>query len=135
MQFIFIYPTKPDSGGKLWVKFMNLVPVCLLIAELTIVGFLAMKTSPIASGLMIPLLVLTILWAIYMKQKHFKATNYLPGCDCVDVDQKNNLEGPMDMSFLKGLYIQPELRDKELYPTNASLQRQEQFGMVPTPTP
>jgi len=134
-QFIFIYPTKPDSGGKLWVQFMGLVPVCLLIAELTIVGFLALKTAPVASVLMIPLLAITILWTLYMKQKHFKATNYLPGFDCVDVDRKNNTEGPMDMSFLKGLYLQPELRDKELYPTNASLKRQEHFGMISASTP
>ena len=57
-------------------------------------------------------------------------TNYLPGCDCVDVDCRNNYVGPMDMRFLKGQYIQPELRDKELYPTNASLERQLHFGMI-----
>ena len=79
---------------------------------------------------MIPLLIITILWTIYIKQKHFMVTNYLPGCDCVDVDCRNNYVGPMDMRFLKGQYIQPELRDKELYPTNASLERQLHFGMI-----
>ena len=36
----------------------------------------------------------------------------------------------MDMRFIKDQYIQPELRDKELYPTNASLERQLHFGMI-----
>ena len=110
------------------------MPVCLLIAEVTIVGFLALKTAPVASGLMIPLLIITILWTIYMKQKHFMVTNYLPGADCVEFDRRNNIDGPMDMRFLRGLYIQPELRDKKLYPTNASLERQMHFGMISAPT-
>ena len=133
-QFIFIYRTKPDSGGKLWVQFMRLVPVCILIAEVTIVGFLALKTAPIALALMIPLLIITILFTIYIHQKHFIATDYLPGCDCINVDRKNNIDGPMDMRFLIDRYLQPELRDKVLYPTNASLQRQIKHGMIEYPT-
>lgn len=132
-QFIFIYPTLPDSGGKLWVQFMQLVPVCLLIAEITIVGFLALKTAPVASALMIPLLIITILFTIYIRQKHFMVTNFLPGCDCVAKDRKNNIDGPMDMRFISNQYLQPELRDKELYPTNAALQRQLQHGMITSP--
>ena len=111
---------------------MHLIPVCLLIAEITIFGFLLLKTARIASGLMIPLLIITLLWTVYIHQKHFTATNYLPGCDCVNTDRRNNINGPMDMGFLTDQYIQPELRDKELYPTNASLERQVHFGTIPT---
>jgi hypothetical protein len=112
---------------------MRLVPVCILIAEVTIVGFLALKTAPIALALMIPLLIITILFTIYIHQKHFIAANHLPGCDCVNADRKNNIDGPMDMRFLIDQYLQPELRDKVLYPTNASLQRQIKHGMIEHP--
>jgi len=134
-QFIFIYPTKPDSGGKLWVQFMRLIPVCILIAEVTIVGFLALKKASIASGLMLFLLLITILWTIYIRQKHFMVTNFLPGCDCIHTDRKNNVDGHMDMKFLteSNQYLQPELRDKALYPTNASLQRQLKHGIIEAP--
>jgi hypothetical protein len=112
---------------------MRLVPVCILIAELTIVGFLGLKTAPIALALMIPLIIITILFTIYIHQKHFIAANHLPGCDCVDADRKNNIDGPMDMRFLTDQYLQPELLDKVLYPTNASLQRQLKHGMIGYP--
>ena len=133
-QFIFIYPSLPDSGGKLWVQFMQLVPVCLLIAEVTILGFLTLKLAPVAFAMMIPLWIVTVLFSIYMRQKHFMATNFLPGCDCVDMDRRNNIDGPMDTTrFISNQYLQPELRDKELHPSNASLQRQLQHGMIATP--
>jgi len=34
-QIVFIYPTKPDSGGKLWTRFIRILITCMLIAELT----------------------------------------------------------------------------------------------------
>lgn len=132
-QFIFVYPTLPDSGGKLWVQFMQIVPTSLLIAEITIVGFLALKVAPLASSLMFPLVVITVLFNIYIRQKHFMATNFLPGWDCVEADRKNNFDGPMDMSFIGNHYMQPELRDKEVYPSNASLELQLKHGLIQTP--
>ena len=130
-QFIFIYPTLPDSGGKLWIQFMQIVPTSLIIGELTIVGFLALKTAPLASSLMIPLLLVTILFNIYIRQMHFAVTNFLPGCVCAEVDRKNKMDGQMHMKFLSmNQYKQPELRDKELYPKNASFERQLQHGIL-----
>lgn len=129
-QFIFVYPTVPDSGGKLWIQFMQIVPVSLLIAELTIVGLLALKKVPVASSAMIPLVIVTVLFNIYIRQKHFSATDFLPGIDCVEADRKNNQDGPMDMRFISNQYKQPELRDKTLWPSNASLERQLRYGMV-----
>lgn len=136
-QFIFIYPSKPDSGGKLWVQFMRLVPICLLIAEITILGFLALKSASLALSLMFPLLIITVLWTIYIHQKHFMVTNFLPGMKCVDADRTINnsrSSSQRDMSFLWGhLYLQPDLCEKVLYPTNVSPQRQLQFGMTSRP--
>jgi hypothetical protein len=34
-QFIYIYPARPDSGGKLWTSFIGVLLVCLFIAEFT----------------------------------------------------------------------------------------------------
>ncbi len=132
-QFIFIYPTVPDSGGKLWIQFMKVVPTSLFIAEATIVGFLAAKSSPVASALMIPLVGITILFNIYIRQKHFKATDFIPGCRCVEEDLKNNMDGPMDLRFISNHYLQPELRDKALYPRNATLAMQLRHGMIESP--
>lgn len=64
-------------------------------------------------------------------------TNFLPGMKCVDADRTINnsrSSSQRDMSFLWGhLYLQPDLCEKVLYPTNVSPQRQLQFGMTSRP--
>lgn len=134
-QFVYIYPTKPDSGGALYVQFMKLVPSCILIGEVTIAGSLALKKTPIASALLIPLLVITVLFVIYLGQQHFKMAKFLSARQCMDTDRKNqNTAGgaPLDLDFIKGQYIQPEMREKKKYPENASLARQKARGMIQT---
>jgi hypothetical protein len=73
---------------------------------------------------MIPLLIITVLFVIYLGQQHFKMTKFLASSQCMDTDRKNNAGRPMDMGNMKGQYIQPELREKRKYPENASLDRQ-----------
>lgn len=34
-QFVYIYPATSDSGGKMWTKFINILLVCMLVAEVT----------------------------------------------------------------------------------------------------
>ncbi|KAG7344768.1 protein of unknown function DUF221-domain containing protein [Nitzschia inconspicua] len=129
-QFVYIYPTKPDSGGALYVQFMKIMPTCILIGEVTIAGFLALKRTPAASALLIPLLVITVLFVVYLSQQHFKLTKYLSARQCMELDRKNNIGKPMDFEFLKGRYVQPEMREKRKYPENASLNRQRARGMI-----
>lgn len=32
-QFVYIYPTIPDSGGKIWSNFIQIVCLCMILAE------------------------------------------------------------------------------------------------------
>jgi Calcium-dependent channel, 7TM region, putative phosphate len=34
-QFVYIYPTVPDSGGKIWMSFIRTLLPCLIVAEIT----------------------------------------------------------------------------------------------------
>ena len=78
-QFIYIYPTVPDSGGKIWVNFIKILVTCMLVAEITskwnanyiyihpglvfsllwsiVLGLLGLKKASIATPLFMPLLV------------------------------------------------------------------------------
>ena len=127
-QLVYIYPTFPDSGGKLWTSFFGIVPVCMIIAQITIVGLLALKKAAVASLMMFPLIVITILFTVYIHQKHFKMTEHLPARECIALDLKNNAAGEMDCGFLRGMYIQPELRDKEILPENTTVEREIRHG-------
>ena len=111
-QLLYIYPSTQDSGGILWEKMIRIMMSCIIIAETTLIGILSIKQGLIATTLMIPLLVITVLFSLYLGQRHYLVTGHLPSTQCkrADISKK----GKLDFSFLKGAYDQPSLRVKEL---------------------
>ena len=107
---------------------MGIVPICMIIAQVTIVGMLALKQAAIASALMFPLLIITILFNFYIRQKHFEMTHHLPARDCLMMDLKNLSDG-LNYSEIRGMYIQPELRERTKQPENASVEREMAHGL------
>jgi hypothetical protein len=101
----------------------------MMIGEVTIAGFLALKKTPVASMLMIPLLVITILFIIYINQMHYKMSFYLPTGECMDIDDKHSSRGNLDLAFMKGKYVQPELREKKVFPKNATQEHLKKYGI------
>jgi hypothetical protein len=136
-QLVYNYPPTPDSGGQLWISFFSITQTCLLIAEITLVGFLALKEATIATPLMVPLIIITILFNVYIKQRHFLVSSRLPSRAALKRDLQNQAEGPMNMSFVKGKYVQQALQSKEdIYPENFSVAReiaQQQIAFMTPP--
>ena len=127
-QFIYIYPAFPDSGGKCWTNFIKILMTCMLIAECTIVGLMGLKKAVIATLMMIPLIVITILFNAYVRQQHFRVAENLPSRECLKEDLRN---GPdFDLSFTKGVYLQKEMQDKKKLPENLSRGRAVMLGLV-----
>jgi calcium permeable stress-gated cation channel len=134
-QFVYIYPTFPDSGGKLWVAFFKLLPSLMIMAQVTLVGVLALSKSAVASAMMIPLLIITILFTVYINQQHFAMTEHLPAKDALMADLRYTAEREMDYDFLKDKYIQPELREREVWPENFTVEREIENGCLEFRTP
>ena len=111
-QFFFIYSTNPDSGGMLWMRFVNIALICMLVAQVTLGAYLALKQAPVAAGLMVPLIIFQILFHIWIRQRHFRVASRLPTEDSLRLDA----EGPTDFTFLKDTYKQSALKIKELEP-------------------
>jgi len=111
-QLFFVYSTNPDSGGMLWIRFVNISLVCMVVAQITLGAYLTLKKAPIASGLMFPLVVFQVLFHVYIRQKHFQVAARLPMEDSIRIDA----EGPTDFSFLKDKYKQSALMVKEIEP-------------------
>lgn len=100
----------------------------MLIAEITIIGMCSLKGSIIAVGMMAPLIIVTVIFRIYVGQKHFELALYLTSHDAMTADL--NVDSA-DYEFVEGKYVQPELRDKNLQPENGSIQREiDQGGEV-----
>uniref|UniRef100_A0A7R9ZMR9 CSC1/OSCA1-like 7TM region domain-containing protein n=2 Tax=Craspedostauros australis TaxID=1486917 RepID=A0A7R9ZMR9_9STRA len=122
-QLIYIYPTVPDSGGRLWVKFISLLPMMMIVSEVTLMGLMSLKKAIAASTWMIPLICITVLFNLYIQQQHFRMTESLPTRIAVRKDKQLEYE-EYDFSFLDSLYVQPELRDKEVMPENSTIDRE-----------
>ena len=85
------YPPTPDSGGKHWKGFFYILLACMIVAQLTLVGFLVLKASLFAIPFLVPLLVISILFILYLYQYKLPAAHHLPTGDCVAADQQNRL--------------------------------------------
>ena len=107
-QFVFNYPNTPDSGGKIWLYFMKVLFACIVVAQLTLLGFLALKEAAIAAPLLIPLMVITWLFIAYVNQCHFTKGWYLPAIACISQDLANE-DDEVDFSEFKNEYKNPAL--------------------------
>jgi hypothetical protein len=103
----------------------------------TVAGLLALKKAGIASVLMFPLIIITILFNAYIRQQHFRVTENLTSRECLKTDLQNS---SLDLSFVKGAYVQPEMQAKDLFPENLSDYRamtlgfEEQEGLQEEPS-
>jgi hypothetical protein len=120
-QFIYNYPTKPDSGGKLWSAFVGIALTCMLIAQITLAGMFVLKKATYATPTLVPLMIITVLFNFYIRQEHFYVTNHLPTRECLLLDKKYHKEGDKDHSFSQGKYLQPALHSKDIYPEGWSV--------------
>jgi hypothetical protein len=111
-QFIYVYPVT-DAGGRMFKTFMLILPMSMLISEVLIAGYLAVKRAIIPACLMIPLIAITILFYQFIGQRHFKVANSLPSRECVKMDKKRSREGRANLEFLKSQYLQPALRAED----------------------
>jgi len=117
-QFVYIYKSKPDSGGRLYMNCISVLTFCLLIAEVTVVGLMSLKKTA-AAAFLFPLVAATIIFSIYLRDQHFAVADHLPTRLCLSQDHKNR---HTNMEFSTEAYLQPALRDPVAKP-NLSKQR------------
>lgn len=126
-QFIYIYQPSPDSGGKLWLRFVRITMVCMIIAEVIIAAILSLKGGSVAAPLMIPLIVATIAFRVFLQQRHFETAKHLPSHECARRDIAHDFD--VTENF-EGLYLQPELRDLEVLPDNLSSKQRKKLSLL-----
>lgn len=115
-QYFHNYPRAFDTGGKLWLTFIQFTFACMIISQLTLIGLLVLKQSAFAGPAMGPLLAITILFIIFINGEHIVVTRNLPTRDCLLLDQKNTEAGLDDDYFGRGKYLQPALNAEAIEP-------------------
>lgn len=113
-QFYHNYPPTPDSGGKLWIGFIHMIHASMIVAQLTLIGFLLLKKSFYAVFGLGPLLVITVVHIWNTNITRFHVTKHLPSRDCLREDQKIRYENSgSDFAFVRRKYMQPSIRKAE----------------------
>jgi hypothetical protein len=77
------------------------------------------------------LIIQTCLFNAYINQRHFRVAESLPSKACIKADLQNGVN--FDLAFVKGAYLQEELREKEAFPQDLPVERAVALGLVPTP--
>jgi hypothetical protein len=98
------------------------------LSFLAVVGLLALKKSAIASPMMFPLIIVTVLFNAYIRQRHFRVAAYLPSRECVQRDLHNGDD--FDMAFTSNAFLQPELREKVKYPEGLTDARASEISLI-----
>jgi Calcium-dependent channel, 7TM region, putative phosphate len=107
-QFVFNYPKTPDSGGKIWLHFMRTIFACILIAQLALLSFLALRGSEIAALCMLPLLIVTCIFISHVNEYYCKLGEFLPAKECLSQDMAND-DDDMDYNEFLNTYKNPSL--------------------------
>lgn len=115
-QMIYIYPSTPDSGGRLWLSYIHVIMWCMITASLTLGGYLALKKSSAWYVIMLPLLIVVVLFYLYIQQRHFRVAINLSSEVCHQVDTIRSYCNDLNMDERNINYRQPALKIKEIHP-------------------
>mmetsp|Transcript_46447 Transcript_46447/g.90721 ORF Transcript_46447/g.90721 Transcript_46447/m.90721 type:complete len:921 (+) Transcript_46447:28-2790(+) len=114
-QVYYIYAPTHETEGNIFPQFVKMVILCIYVAEVTLMGVLGLKKSPVAVGLVFPLLVGTVFFNMYINLEHYRLTKFLPSTMSVEEDKKNI--GSIDFDeLLIGKYLQPSMQKKTMEP-------------------
>ncbi len=102
----------------MWPRMINLLILCIYISEFTLLGILTLKKGALAAPLLIPLIIGTNVFVLYIRQQHFRIAEFVPSTICKRTDIAN--VDDFDTSFLQNQYLQPSLKEKTMFPENFS---------------
>ncbi|XP_010490656.1 PREDICTED: CSC1-like protein At1g10090 isoform X1 [Camelina sativa] len=107
-QIINVYITKYESGGQYWPVFHNTTIFSLILSQVIALGFFGLKLSTVASGFTIPLILLTLLFSEYCRQRFAPIFQKYPAEILIAMDRADEVKGKMDEihNNLKAAYSQ-----------------------------
>ncbi|KAG4934278.1 hypothetical protein JHK87_048280 [Glycine soja] len=110
-QIINVYITKYDSGGQFWPIVHNTTVFSLLFSQLIALGVFGLKRSSVASGFTIPLLIGTLLFHQYCRQRFLPVFRSNSAQILIDLDRIDGHSGRMEEIYehLRSAYNQSSL--------------------------
>ncbi|GLU15987.1 hypothetical protein SLE2022_324370 [Rubroshorea leprosula] len=89
-QILNVYVSKYQTAGRFWPIVHNTTIFSLLLTQIIALGIFGIKRSPVASGFTIPLIILTLLFNEYCRQRFSPIFKRSTAQDLIDMDRKDN---------------------------------------------
>uniref|UniRef100_A0ACD6A769 Uncharacterized protein n=1 Tax=Avena sativa TaxID=4498 RepID=A0ACD6A769_AVESA len=94
-QILNVYYPKYEMGGKLWPIMHNTMVFSLVLTQTIALGVFSIKKSPVASGFTILLLIGTVLFNEYCRQRFSRIFNSFSAQDLIELDREDEQSGRM----------------------------------------
>lgn len=95
-QILNVYCSKYETGGQIWPMVHNTMIFSLVLTQIIALGVFAIKHSPIALGFTILLVICTLLFNEYCRQRFHPVFRDLPAQDIIDKDRADEECGRME---------------------------------------
>ncbi|XP_011017061.1 PREDICTED: CSC1-like protein RXW8 [Populus euphratica] len=95
-QIVNVYITKYEGGGQLWPIVHNTTIFSLVLTQMISLGVFGIKKSPVASGFTIPLIICTLLFNEYCRQRFFPIFKKNVAQVLLEMDRRDEQSGRMD---------------------------------------
>eukprot|EP01018_Ginkgo_biloba_P006584 Gb_06754 [translate_table: standard] len=121
-QVLNVYRVKYETGGQYWPIVHNSTIFSLIMMQIIAIGVFGLKKTPVASGLMILLLVCTLLFNEYCRQRFDHIFKSYSAEILIKKDREDEQRGQME-NFLQSLgsaYCHPTLQPVNLSDNKAS---------------
>ncbi|CAN1341249.1 CSC1-like protein At1g10090 [Linum perenne] len=115
-QILNVYIKKYDSGGKFWPIIHNTTVFSLVLTQIIALGVFGIKDSPVASGFTIPLIVCTLLFSEYCRQRFLPIFRKHAAQVLIDMDREDENGDRLEDIYnqLRNAYCQLQLASQGL---------------------
>lgn len=116
-QILNVYVTKYETGGTYWPIAHNATIFSLVLSQVIVLGIFVLKQSPVSSGFTIPLVIGTLLFHQYCRQRFLPVFENFPAEVLIDMDRKDELLGDQEERYqgLNSAYCQFNLATRQFY--------------------
>ncbi|XP_020530029.1 CSC1-like protein RXW8 isoform X2 [Amborella trichopoda] len=110
-QILNVYCSKYETGGQFWPIVHNTTVFSLILTQIIALGVFGIKHSPVASGFTIPLLLFTLLFNEYCRQRFSPIFHSYSAEVLIKMDREDEGSGRLDgiLEQLQAAYCQPEM--------------------------
>ncbi|KAJ3674428.1 hypothetical protein LUZ60_005044 [Juncus effusus] len=95
-QILNVYCSRYETGGLMWPTVHNTTIFSLVLTQIISLGVFGLKESPVSAGFVIPLIILTLLFNEYCRQRFHPLFKTFSAQDMIEMDREDEESGRME---------------------------------------